>query len=57
MALKRVTDTQSVMYAFCISAYDGMGVCRAASGGNLGEATSIAYLCCSGTYFNEDLEN
>ena len=57
MALKRVTDTQSVMYAFCISAYDGMGVCSAASGGNFGEATSIAYLCCSGTYFNEDLEN
>ena len=39
-----MTDTQSVMCAFCISAYDGMGVCSAASGGNLGEAASIADL-------------
>ena len=34
-----------------------MGVCSAASGGNLGEATSIAYICCSGKYLNEDLEH
>ena len=33
-----------------------MGVCSASSGGNLGEATSIANLGGSGNYLHENLE-
>ena len=57
MALKRVTDTQSVMYTFSFSAKEGTGVCSAASGGNLGETTGIADLGGNRNDLNENLED
>ena len=57
MALKRVTDTQSLLQVFCINEQDGMGGCDETFGVDLGGTAPSADLGGSSKYSNENFED